>query len=218
MHDDSPSNIVSLPFLAAARAGQRRAGAVRRPLRGVDCHAGRLPAHRESRADARHGADRRRIGKRQRKSSRARSTIAASARRVRSWRELRRDPGNLIEARLFGYEKGAFTGAARMHRGCFGARGGRHAVPRRGHRDGARDAGAPPARALGTRFTRVGGEEELAAACVIAATNRDPRQAVADGHLREDLMYRLAVFPSRCRPARARGRRRAPGRALPRGS
>ncbi|MFO1304027.1 MAG: sigma-54 dependent transcriptional regulator [Burkholderiales bacterium] len=105
-------------------------------------------------------------------------------------------PGNLIEAELFGYEKGAFTGAARMHRGCFErAEGGTLFLDE--VTEMAPEMQVRLLRVLETgRFTRVGGEEEIAARVrVIAATNRDPRQAVADGHLREDLMYRLAVFP-----------------------
>ncbi len=114
-------------------------------------------------------------------------------------------PANLVEAELFGHEKGAFTGAARMHRGCF---------------ERARDGTLfldevtemPPEmqvrllRVLETgRFTRVGGEEELRArARVVAATNRDPRRAVQDGELREDLLYRLAVFPIALPPLRDR--------------
>ena len=105
-------------------------------------------------------------------------------------------PGNLIEAELFGYEKGAFTGAARMHRGCFErAEGGTLFLDE--VTEMAPEMQVRLLRVLETgRFTRVGGEEELRTRVrVVAATNRDPRQAVADGHLREDLMYRLAVFP-----------------------
>jgi len=114
-------------------------------------------------------------------------------------------PANLIEAELFGYEKGAFTGAARQHRGCFErAEGGTLFLDE--ITEMAPEMQVRLLRVLETgRFTRVGGEEELRArARIIAATNRDPRQAVADGHLREDLMYRLAVFPIALPPLRDR--------------
>ncbi|MEO8674553.1 MAG: sigma-54 dependent transcriptional regulator [Casimicrobiaceae bacterium] len=105
-------------------------------------------------------------------------------------------PGNLIEAELFGYEKGSFTGAARTHRGCFErAEGGTLFLDE--VTEMATEMQVRLLRVLETgRYTRVGGEHELRAKVrIIAATNRDPRQAVLEGQLREDLMYRLAVFP-----------------------
>ncbi len=114
-------------------------------------------------------------------------------------------PGNLIEAELFGYEKGAFTGAARLHRGCFErAEGGTLFLDE--VTEMALEMQVRLLRVLETgRFTRVGGEEELRARVrIIAATNRDPMQAVQDGQLREDLMYRLAVFPIALPPLRER--------------
>ena len=114
-------------------------------------------------------------------------------------------PGNLIEAELFGYEKGAFTGAAKMHRGCFErAEGGTLFLDE--IIEMAPEMQVRLLRVLETgRFTRVGGEEELRARVrIIAASNREPRQAVLDGQLREDLMYRLAVFPIALPPLRER--------------
>ena len=105
-------------------------------------------------------------------------------------------PANLIEAELFGYEKGAFTGAMRTHRGCFErAEGGTLFLDE--VTEMAPEMQVRLLRVLETgRYTRVGGEAELQArARILAATNRDPRQSVQNGQLREDLMYRLAVFP-----------------------
>jgi DNA-binding NtrC family response regulator len=105
-------------------------------------------------------------------------------------------PANLIEAELFGYEKGAFTGAAKMHRGCFErAAGGTLFLDE--VTEMAPDMQVRLLRVLETGyFTRVGGDGETRADVrVLAATNRDPHAAVRTGHLREDLLYRLAVFP-----------------------
>ena len=104
-------------------------------------------------------------------------------------------PANLIEAELFGHEKGAFTGAERLHRGCFErARGGTLFLDE--VTEMTPQMQVRLLRVLETgRYARVGGEEELRAeARVVAATNRVPRQAAQDGRLREDLLYRLAVF------------------------
>ena len=114
-------------------------------------------------------------------------------------------PATLIEAELFGYEKGAFTGAAKTHRGCFErAEGGTLFLDE--VTEMAPEMQVRLLRVLETgRFTRVGGEEELRARVrVIAATNRNPQHAVQEGQLREDLMYRLAVFPIALPPLRER--------------
>jgi len=114
-------------------------------------------------------------------------------------------PGNLIEAELFGYEKGAFTGAARMHRGCFErTEGGTLFLDE--VTEMAPEMQVRLLRVLETgRYTRVGGEQELRTRVrVIAATNRDLQEAVRTGQLREDLMYRLAVFPIDVPPLRER--------------
>jgi len=115
-------------------------------------------------------------------------------------------PANLIEAELFGHEKGAFTGAVKSHRGCFErAAGGTLFLDE--ITEMPPDMQVRLLRVLETGgFTRVGGDQELRAdARIVAATNRDPLQAVGEGRLREDLMYRLAVFPIDVPPLRARG-------------
>jgi DNA-binding NtrC family response regulator len=115
-------------------------------------------------------------------------------------------PATLIEAELFGYEKGAFTGAAKTHRGYLErASGGTLFLDE--ITEMPLEMQVRLLRVLETRtFCRVGGDQEIRAeARIMAATNRDPATAVADNFLREDLMYRLAVFPINLPPLRARG-------------
>ncbi len=105
-------------------------------------------------------------------------------------------PKELIESELFGHEKGAFTGAMRQHRGCFErAAGGTLLLDE--ITEMAPDMQVRLLRVLEIgRFVRVGGDGEINSDVrIIAATNRDPQTAVREGKLREDLMYRLAVFP-----------------------
>jgi DNA-binding NtrC family response regulator len=112
----------------------------------------------------------------------------------------------LIEAELFGHEKGAFTGALRSHRGFFErAAGGTLFLDE--ITEMAPEMQVRLLRVLDSgAFTRVGGDAEMASSVrILAATNRNPVRAVEEGKLREDLMYRLAVFPIHLPPLRARG-------------
>lgn len=114
-------------------------------------------------------------------------------------------PPHLIEAALFGHEKGSFTGAARQHAGYF-----EHASRGTLFLDEITempiDMQVKLLRVLESgAFLRVGGSEEVKVDVrLIAATNRDVETAVKEGSLREDLMYRLAVFPIRVPPLRER--------------
>ncbi len=115
-------------------------------------------------------------------------------------------PAGLIEAELFGYEKGSFTGASRAHAGVFErAQGGTLLLDE--ITEMPLDMQARLLRVLETRrFYRVGASVEFVSDVrVIASTNRCPIQAVQDGVLREDLLYRLAVFPIDMPPLRSRG-------------
>ena len=112
---------------------------------------------------------------------------------------------NLIESEVFGHEKGSFTGADRLHRGFFErAHGGTLFLDE--------ITEMPPAlqvkllRVLESgSYVRVGGAtQQEADVRVVAATNRDPERAVAEGRLREDLFYRLNVFPIVMPPLRER--------------
>jgi len=112
---------------------------------------------------------------------------------------------NLIESTLFGHEKGSFTGAERMHRGVF-----EQAFEGTLFLDEVTEMPlelqVKLLRVLETgTVTRIGGEKGVAVDVrVVAATNRDPEQAVRDGKLREDLWYRLNVFPVPLPPLRQR--------------
>jgi two-component system response regulator HydG len=115
-------------------------------------------------------------------------------------------PAGLIEAELFGYEKGSFTGAVRAHAGVFErAQGGTLLLDE--VTEMPLDMQTRLLRVLETRkFYRVGASTEFTCDVrVIASTNRCPLQAVQNGQLREDLLYRLAVFPVDMPPLRSRG-------------
>ena len=113
---------------------------------------------------------------------------------------------NLIESELFGHAKGSFTGADREHRGFFEqARGGTIFLDE--VTEMPLDLQVKLLRVLETgTFTRVGTTEPLTADVrIIAATNRSPERAVAEGKFRDDLYHRLNVFPIQLPPLRERG-------------
>jgi transcriptional regulator with PAS, ATPase and Fis domain len=112
----------------------------------------------------------------------------------------------LIEAELFGHERGSFTGAVRMHKGCFErANGGTLFLDEL--TEMPLEMQVKLLRVLETgRFCRVGADDEIQVRVrVIAATNRNPQEAVDAGAMRGDLFYRLAVFPIAVPTLRERG-------------
>jgi DNA-binding NtrC family response regulator len=112
---------------------------------------------------------------------------------------------NLIESEIFGHEKGSFTGADRMHQGFFErAHGGTLFLDE--ITEMPLELQVKLLRVLETgTFMRVGSTTPIETDVrVIAATNRTPEQAVASGKLREDLYYRLNVFPIALPPLRER--------------
>ena len=114
-------------------------------------------------------------------------------------------PGELLEAELFGYERGAFTGASEAKPGRFeAAQKGTVVLDEIAHL--STDAQAKLLRVIETReFERLGGRNTIKLdARLIALTNVDLAQAVKAGRFREDLLYRLDVIHIRVPPLRER--------------
>ena len=113
-------------------------------------------------------------------------------------------PETLLESELFGHEKGAFTGAHILRKGRIeAADNGTLFLDEIGEL-------SLPLQVKLLRFLqeqtieRIGGREQHRVdARVIAATNRDLKQAMIDGKFREDLYYRIGVVSWRCRPSRS---------------
>jgi two-component system response regulator HydG len=115
-------------------------------------------------------------------------------------------PATLIEAELFGHERGSFTGALRTREGVFErANGGTLLLDE--ITEMPLDLQSRLLRVLETkRLNRVGGSADLPVDVrVIASTNRVPARAFEEGRLREDIYYRLAVVNVELPPLRNRG-------------
>ncbi|NKB31534.1 MAG: response regulator [Pseudomonadales bacterium] len=114
-------------------------------------------------------------------------------------------PENMLEATLFGYEKGAFTGAHTSREGKFEqANGGTILLDEISEMDAGLQAKL--LRVLQEReVERLGGKHTLQLDVrVVATSNRDLKQCVSAGSFREDLFYRLSVFPLQRLPLRQR--------------
>ncbi|HMB07486.1 MAG TPA: sigma 54-interacting transcriptional regulator [Isosphaeraceae bacterium] len=114
-------------------------------------------------------------------------------------------PPELVDSELFGHERGSFTGAVGVRKGWFErADGGTLFLDECGE--------LPPAAQVRLLrilqdglFERVGGERQLHVDVrIVAATHRDLQALVADSRFREDLWYRIAIFPIRLPPLRDR--------------
>ncbi|MDQ3280318.1 MAG: sigma-54 dependent transcriptional regulator [Acidobacteriota bacterium] len=111
----------------------------------------------------------------------------------------------LIESEIFGHEKGAFTNAIKRREGYFElAKGGTVFLDE--ITEMPIELQVKLLRVLEEgKFRRVGGNEEINIdARIVAASNRDPQMAIQGGRMREDLYYRLNVFPIDVPPLRER--------------
>jgi transcriptional regulator with PAS, ATPase and Fis domain len=112
-------------------------------------------------------------------------------------------PESLMESEIFGHEKGAFTGAAERRLGCFElADGGTLLLDEIGEMPAPTQAKL--LRVLEDhKVRRLGSKVETSVDVrVVAATNKNPEQAVSSGHLRQDLYFRLNVFHIHLPPLR----------------
>jgi DNA-binding NtrC family response regulator len=113
--------------------------------------------------------------------------------------------GTLVESQLFGHKKGAFTGADRDHKGFFEvANGGTLFLDELGDLD--KNIQVKLLRFLEAgEIQRLGDNQPITVDVrVVCATNKDLRQLIADGHFREDLLYRLNTFHIHLPPLRDR--------------
>jgi two-component system response regulator AtoC len=113
---------------------------------------------------------------------------------------------SVIESELFGHERGSFTGAERLHKGYF-ERAHLGTVFLDEITEMPLESQVKLLRVLETSdVLRVGADKPINIDVrIIAATNRRPDEAVAAGKLREDLLYRLNIFPIPLPPLRERG-------------
>ncbi|MGV3742135.1 MAG: sigma-54-dependent transcriptional regulator [Burkholderiaceae bacterium] len=113
---------------------------------------------------------------------------------------------HLIESEIFGHERGSFTGADRQHKGYFErANGGTLFLDEITEMPTELQVKLLRVLESGT-FMRIGGHQELETDVrIIAATNRNPEEAVREGKLRLDLYHRLNVFPLKIPALRERG-------------
>jgi DNA-binding NtrC family response regulator len=114
-------------------------------------------------------------------------------------------PETLLESEIFGHEKGAFTGAGERRIGCFEmADGGTLLLDEVVEMHASVQAKFLRVLEEGC-FRRIGGRTEIRVDVrIVAATNKEPLTAIRNGQLREDLYYRLNVFPITIPPLRER--------------